>query len=55
MNCPKCNSRSTHVINSYDVGYTRRRRYECWECGHRFTTREVVAKRETEEKKHVEV
>lgn len=45
MNCPRCNSSRTRVIDSRpaDEGRTIRRRRECEECSFRFTTFERVA------------
>ena len=44
MRCPSCNSEDTKVIDSRmgDDGDTVRRRRECRDCGHRFTTFERV-------------
>ena len=44
MICPYCNNSKCRVIDSRDVGFTRRRRYFCKECGRRFTTTENVVK-----------
>lgn len=44
MICPYCNNSKCRVIDSRDVGFTRRRRYFCKECGRRFTTTEKVVK-----------
>jgi transcriptional regulator NrdR family protein len=43
--CPKCNSESTRVRETRNHKEKRyaRRRMECDECDHRFTTIEVVA------------
>ncbi len=45
MNCPRCNSSRTRVIDSRpaDEGRTIRRRRECEDCSFRFTTFERVA------------
>jgi transcriptional repressor NrdR len=46
MRCPKCTSIEDKVIDSRiarDGNYTRRRR-ECLECGHRFTTSEALVR-----------
>lgn len=40
MTCPVCGSK-THIVNSRSDGETVRRRRECLDCGHRFTTREI--------------
>lgn len=42
MYCPVCPSKTTSVIDSRvkDNGMTTRRRRECEECGHRFSTHE---------------
>lgn len=44
MHCPKCNHANSKVIESRDVGDTStiRRRRECLECAHRFTTYERI-------------
>ncbi len=44
MKCPKCPESDTKVIESRDVGdgYVIRRRRECIDCDHRFTTYERV-------------
>tara|TARA_R100001443_G_scaffold46044_1_gene59044 strand:+ start:246 stop:494 length:249 start_codon:yes stop_codon:yes gene_type:complete len=42
MNCPKCDSRSTYVIETRpDLNGEKRRRRECQDCKWRFTTYEV--------------
>jgi len=55
MRCPHCENTATRVIDSRDLenGSTVRRRRECEDCGHRFTTYErpegarlVVVKRD---------
>jgi len=55
MRCPHCENTATRVIDSRDLenGSTIRRRRECEDCGHRFTTYErpegarlVVVKRD---------
>lgn len=35
--CPSCHSIAVHVINSYQITAGRRRRFECWDCRHRWT------------------
>lgn len=40
MICEKCKHDNTHAIDSREKNNTRRRRYECLDCGHRFTTLE---------------
>lgn len=40
MQCIKCKSTNTTVINSREDGPVRRRRYKCLECGERFNTLE---------------
>lgn len=44
MNCPKCNNPSTRVLDSRDTDNNKavRRRRECENCLHRFTTFERV-------------
>ncbi|MGT2711814.1 transcriptional regulator NrdR [Streptococcus oriscaviae] len=44
MRCPKCNSLKSSVVDSRQAedGNTIRRRRECEQCGHRFTTYERV-------------
>lgn len=46
MRCVKCKSTNNKVIDSRDVreGESIRRRRECLECGHRFTTYEETTK-----------
>lgn len=46
MRCPKCTSIEDKVIDSRisKEGNTIRRRRECLECGHRFTTTEMVVR-----------
>ena len=42
MNCPKCDSRSTFVLETRpDINGENRRRRECQDCKWRFTTYEV--------------
>lgn len=45
MICPKCHSYQTLVIDSreHKNGYAVRRRRECQQCGHRFTTLEEMS------------
>lgn len=40
MQCIKCKSSDTAVINTRECGDTHRRRYQCRECGERFSTLE---------------
>jgi hypothetical protein len=40
MTCPVCGGK-THIVNSRANCDTVRRRRECKECSHRFTTREI--------------
>ena len=44
MRCPKCSSNDTKVVDSRSPreGSNIRRRRECNECGHRFSTLEQV-------------
>ncbi|MBP8691743.1 MAG: transcriptional regulator NrdR, partial [Sedimentibacter sp.] len=44
MRCPKCNYAESKVIDTRptDDGFKIRRRRECMECGHRFTTYEKI-------------
>jgi transcriptional repressor NrdR len=44
MKCPKCNYHESKVVDtrSTDDGVKIRRRRECIECGHRFTTYEKI-------------
>ncbi len=42
MNCPKCNSK-TDLVDHCKIKSSVRRRRECRECFHRFTTYEVPA------------
>lgn len=46
MHCPYCNFTKSKVIDTRptDDGYVTRRRRECGNCGHRFTTYEKVEK-----------
>ncbi|MDA3886738.1 MAG: transcriptional regulator NrdR [Candidatus Delongbacteria bacterium] len=48
MKCPKCSKSENKVIDSRIVrdGTAIRRRRECTECGHRFTTYEYIEKAE---------
>lgn len=43
MLCPKCGGQST-VIDSRMISGTVRRRRECEQCGHRFSTEETLYK-----------
>ena len=47
MICPKCKSDNSKCIDSRqnDMKAYRIRRYECMNCGGRFTTKEVVVDR----------
>lgn len=47
MRCPVCETRDTKVVDSRssDDGESIRRRRECLECGHRFTTYERLGER----------
>ncbi|MDR2524376.1 MAG: transcriptional regulator NrdR [Candidatus Nomurabacteria bacterium] len=40
MHCSKCGGEESRVIESRDTGSSIRRRRECIECGHRYTTYE---------------
>lgn len=40
MTCPVCGGK-THIVDSRSDGETVRRRRECLECKHRFTTKEI--------------
>jgi len=51
MICPRCDAKQTGddavgkrtIINSRNAGDDAiRRRYQCWSCGHRWTTYEVI-------------
>ena len=42
MNCPKCGSNQTKVINSRPRDDTVWRRRECLKCGHVYTTYEIT-------------
>jgi transcriptional repressor NrdR len=42
MMCPSCQHEETKVVDSRDAGDCTRRRRECLDCGHRFTTFERV-------------
>ena len=42
MNCPYCGHLDSKVVDSRDVNDGIRRRRQCLECGHRFTTYERV-------------
>jgi len=42
MNCPKCDSKSTFVLETRsDINGEKRRKRECQDCKYRFTTYEV--------------
>ena len=47
MICPSCHMDDEHVVNSRETrdGQEVRRRRACLACGHRWTTREVAARR----------
>jgi transcriptional repressor NrdR len=49
MKCPKCNADNDKVLDSRAVrdGAATRRRRECLNCGHRFTTYEEIGRDET--------
>lgn len=49
MICPNCNSDQTAVTNSRQKKTHRRRRYECLNCGERFTTKETVVEEREED------
>ena len=42
MECPACQHEESRVVDSRESGDSVRRRRECLECGHRFTTFERV-------------
>lgn len=44
MNCPTCESQGIYVIDSRQLKTenTIRRRRACKDCGHRFTTQEII-------------
>ncbi len=54
MRCPKCTSIEDKVVDSRisREGNTIRRRRECLECGHRFTTTETVVREDLVVLKH---
>lgn len=54
MNCPRCQAADTRVIDSRlaRAGTAIRRRRQCSECGHRFTTTEEVVRDELWVKKN---
>ncbi len=54
MRCPKCTSIEDKVVDSRisREGNTIRRRRECLECGHRFTTTETVVREDMVVLKH---
>ena len=45
MNCPECFSTNAYVYDTRQFETYRWRRYECKDCGHRFTTKEMEASR----------
>lgn len=49
MKCPACHAPDSRVLDSRPRDYGVRRRRQCSACGHRFTTRETLAIRETGE------
>lgn len=51
MRCPKCNREDTKVKDTRNLatGIRRRRRRECPDCGHRFTTTEIIGKIRSED------
>lgn len=46
MTCPFCSSEQTGCLDSRQCKNYRRRRYECYNCLRRFTTKEVVVGQE---------
>lgn len=49
MNCPECTSDNCMVVNSRQTeAYKRMRRYECRDCGIRFSTVEIPAEEHRE-------
>jgi transcriptional repressor NrdR len=44
MKCPKCGSDQLHVTDSRPVDVVVKRRRECLDCGHRFSTAEITMK-----------
>lgn len=42
MNCPRCHSSSTKVLESRPSDLNKRRRRECMDCEHRFATLEIT-------------
>lgn len=44
MQCPFCGKEDTKIIDSRSTERKKKRRRECGNCGHRFTTYEVVEK-----------
>lgn len=42
MKCPECNGEESKVIDSRPSDNKVRRRRECIQCGHRFTTYEII-------------
>ena len=46
MICPYCGSYNTTVYDSRQFPSCRWRRYKCLNCEERFTTKEVVSKKE---------
>lgn len=40
MKCANCKSTNTAVVDTYEKGCVRRRRYKCRDCGSRFNTLE---------------
>lgn len=53
MNCPFCNSRKTHIVDSRHRDSDIRRRRECLECEQRFTTVETYQPRLSEEEQRI--
>lgn len=45
MVCPKCQSENTSIRESKQLKEVRRRRYQCLNCGWRFTTHEIPVSR----------
>ncbi|MEK6855394.1 MAG: transcriptional regulator NrdR [Nanoarchaeota archaeon] len=42
MHCPYCLNVETKVVDKRDIGGATKRRRECFKCGRRFSTRELV-------------
>lgn len=53
MDCPKCKLPGTHVLKSIPMGDgTIKRRRECFECDHRFTTDEYLRTDDNKKRTH---